>query len=99
VNGAWLELQTPAPDDEAAYIRLQRPVSDYFKDFYADTSGQTPIAIKAALAFFGVERVLLGSDFPFGSLKGHVATLAQLPLNDEDRALLLGGNARRLLGL
>jgi uncharacterized protein len=99
VNGAWLELQTPAPDDEAAYARLQRPVTDYFKDFYADTSGQTPIAIKAALEFFGVEHVLLGSDFPFGNLKSHVAMLAQLALNDQEHTLLLGGNARRVLAL
>jgi predicted TIM-barrel fold metal-dependent hydrolase len=99
VNGAWLELQTPAPEDQAAYTRLQRPVSNYFEDFYADTSGQTPIAIRAALEFFGIEHVLLGSDYPFGSLSNHLATLDQLPLHDDERARLVGGNARRLLGL
>ena len=48
VNGSWLELQADAPEDEAAYARLQRPPAEYFKAFYADTSGQTPEAIRAA---------------------------------------------------
>jgi uncharacterized protein len=99
VNGSWLELQADAPEDAAAYGALQRPVADYFKRFYADTSGQTLVAIQAASSFFGAEHVLLGSDAPFGSLSAHLATVAQLDLSDGDRALLLGGNARRVLGL
>jgi predicted TIM-barrel fold metal-dependent hydrolase len=78
---------------------LKQPVSDYFKLFYADTSGQAPTAIKSALDFFGAEHVMLGSDAPFGTLPGHFATLMQLPMSAGDRALLLGGNAERVLGL
>jgi predicted TIM-barrel fold metal-dependent hydrolase len=99
VNGSWLELQPSAPEDEAAFARLKRPVAEYFKLFYADTSGQTQIAIEAALKFFGPEHVLLGSDAPFGSPANHLATLAQLDLPDADRRLLLGGNAKRILRL
>jgi predicted TIM-barrel fold metal-dependent hydrolase len=95
VNGSWLELQALAP--EAAYARLQRSVAEYFTLFYADTSGQTPISIRAALEFLGIEHVLLGSDAPFGPLANHLATLAQLDLSAEDRGLLLGGNAERVL--
>jgi predicted TIM-barrel fold metal-dependent hydrolase len=97
VNGSWLELQAPAAEDEAAYARLQRPVADYFSLLYADTSGQTPIAIRAAIEFFGIEHVMLGSDAPFAPLANHLATLAQLNLSDADRALLTGGNAERVL--
>ena len=43
VNGSWLELQSSAPDDEAAYRNLRRSPADYFQQFYADTSGQTPV--------------------------------------------------------
>jgi predicted TIM-barrel fold metal-dependent hydrolase len=96
VNSSWLELQARAPEDVAAYARLQQPVADAFKLFYADTSGQTQIAIQAALSFFGAEHVLLGSDAPFGSPMTHLATLSQLEMSDADRALLLGGNAQRL---
>ena len=99
VNGSWLELQAAAPDDRAEYAALRRPVAEYFRDFYADTSGQTPIAIRAALDFFGPDHVLLGSDAPFGSLADHMATIASLHLAPEDHAQLMGGNARRLFHL
>jgi predicted TIM-barrel fold metal-dependent hydrolase len=99
VNGSWLELEAPAPEDADAYARLQRPVPAYFSDFYADTSGQTSVAIRAALDFFGPERVLLGTDAPFGSLPDHMATLAALQLPSDQHALLVEGNVRRVLGL
>ena len=99
VNGSWLELQAEAPEEVAAYAALQRPVADYFKLFYADTSGQTLTSMQAALSFFGPDHLLLGSDAPFGSLTAHLATVRQLALSDEQRDGLLGGNARRLLGI
>ena len=34
-----------------------------------DTSGQTTIAIQADLEYFRIECVLMGSDYPFGSLE------------------------------
>ena len=98
VNASWLELQADAPEEAAAYAALQQPVADYFKRFYADTSGQTLTAMQAALSFFGPEHLLLGSDAPFGSLTAHLATVRQLGLSDAHRELLLGGNARRVLG-
>jgi uncharacterized protein len=99
VNGSWLQLQAEAPDDAAAYARLQRPPAEYFKEFYADTSGQTPVAIRAALAFFGPEHVLLGSDAPFISPADHLDAIRQLDLAPEQHDVLVGGNARRLLKL
>ncbi len=99
VNGSWLELQASAPEDERAYGELQRPVGDYFQSFYADTSGQSPVAIRAALEFLGPEHVLLGSDAPFGIPLDHVRNVQRLQLSDEHRALVMEGNARRILGL
>jgi aminocarboxymuconate-semialdehyde decarboxylase len=99
VSASWLELEAAAPEDAEAYARLQRPVATYFSDFYADTSGQTSVAIRAALDFFGPERVLLGTDAPFGSLPDHMATIARLQLPPDQHALLIGGNAQRVLGL
>jgi aminocarboxymuconate-semialdehyde decarboxylase len=99
VNGSWLELQAAAPEDEAAYRRLQRPPADYFRQFYADTSGQSPVAIRAALDFLGPEHVLLGSDAPFTSPADHLATLERMQLPAEEHALVVGANARGTLGL
>jgi uncharacterized protein len=99
VNGSWLELEADAPDDAGAYVRLKRPPAEYFRDFYADTSGQTSVAIRAALEFLGPEHVLLGSDAPFGSLPDHIATLAHLKLPRDQHSMVVEGNARRVLGL
>ena len=97
VNGSWLELQAEAPDDERAYAGLHRPVAEYFGQFYADTSGQSPVAIRAALEFLGTERVLLGSDAPFAVPVEHVRNIERLQLSGEQHTLIMGGNARRIL--
>jgi aminocarboxymuconate-semialdehyde decarboxylase len=99
VNGSWLQLQPRAVEDEQAYASLQRPPAEYFQRFYADTSGQSLVAIHAALEFLGPEHVMLGSDAPFTSPADHVGVLARLELPAEQHALVLGGNAERLLGL
>ena len=75
------------------------PPRSIFQQFYADTSGQSPVAIRAALDFLGAERVLLGSDAPFASPADHLATLKRLQLPPEQYDLLVNGNARRLLTL
>ena len=42
------------------------PPIEYFKRFYADTANfGNPIALRAALEFFGPEHVLFGTDFGF----------------------------------
>jgi aminocarboxymuconate-semialdehyde decarboxylase len=97
VSAGWLELEAAAPEDAAAYAALAWPPLEYFQSFYADTSGQTPVAIRAAVEFFGPEHVLLGSDTPFGSPVDHLARIRELKLPPERESLLLAGNARRVL--
>jgi uncharacterized protein len=100
VSAAHFDLGPPGHDDErATFGRLKRPPAEYFSLFYADTSGQTPVAINAAIEFFGAERVLLGSDAPFGHLAGHVKLVNSLARSDAEREQMLGGNARRVLGI
>jgi len=99
VNASWLELQAEACEDADAYRRLQHPPADYFGQFYADTSGQTPVAIRGALDFLGANHVMLGSDAPFTSPANHLATLERMRLSPEDYALVVGETARRTLGL
>lgn len=48
---------------------------------------------------FGAERVLFGTDSPWGGQEEGLARLRALPLTPEEREAILGGNARRLLGL
>ncbi len=47
----------------------------------------------------GPERILFASDFPWQSPSEVLAGLERLDLSDEHQAMILGGNAARLLGL
>ena len=48
---------------------------------------------------FGAERVLFGTDSPWTSQKQSREDIENLPLTQEEKAAILGGNACRLLGL
>lgn len=60
---------------------------------------------KDALRTFGPSRILFGTDSTYFSgyrqelVNEHVAVLERLDLNDDDRALILAGNARRIFGI
>jgi hypothetical protein len=57
--------------------------------------------VRRALKEFGAERLLLGSDTPYGkdNLERAVARVRGLDLTDGEKEMILGGNARRLYGL
>lgn len=80
---------------------IGRPPSAYLKRCYYDTVNFDPGALRLALAFAGPDRLLAGSDYPhqIGSLRRMVDSIEQLEVAAEVRAAVLGGNARRLLGL
>lgn len=46
----------------------------------------------------GAERVLFGSDIPFGTMKGELEKVLSLPVGDGEKEKMLGGNIRRLFG-
>ncbi len=46
----------------------------------------------------GAERVLFGSDIPFGSMKTELPKVITLPLGDDDKELILSKNFLRLTG-
>ena len=48
---------------------------------------------------FGVERVLFGSDWPWFHPLRDRERIEALPLSDSEKRLILGENARRVMGL
>jgi aminocarboxymuconate-semialdehyde decarboxylase len=80
---------------------ISRPPSEYLREFYYDTVNFDPRALRLAIDFAGVDRILAGSDFPhqIGSLRAMVESIEGLGLPAEARAKVLCGNAARLLGV
>ena len=46
---------------------------------------------------FGAERILFGTDSPWADPQAELRHIRALPLSEEERAAILGGNAKRLL--
>lgn len=82
-------------------VHLSRPPSDVLRGFYYDSVNFDPGALRLAIEFAGVDRILAGSDYPhqIGSLELMVESVGQMGLEDAERARILGGNTRVLLGL
>lgn len=97
-----LKTLQKTPDNQEVEARLHRAPLDYLKRFYADTANfGNPIALRAALEFFGPDHVLFGTDFGF-SKKFAPETIDDVENVIDDEATkeaVYEGNARRVLRL
>jgi uncharacterized protein len=114
-SGGFVPLLAPRfaniwPDFETEHplsTNISRPFIDHFRNFYCDTamSGYSPKALELAVDFFGSDRVLFGSDAPFGVQAGQtfisetLRSIAAMPLTSETRTAILSNNAKRILKL
>ncbi len=80
---------------------IDREPSSYLKHFYYDTVNFNQGVLELAIDFAGTDHILAGSDYPhqIGSIPSMLDAIAKLPVTEEQRAGILGGNAARLLGL
>ena len=73
------------------------------RDVYLDTSFTLPYLgeerFKELVAAHGAQKILFGSDAPWGDLSRDVAQLRAMPLPEQDLEAILWRNAARLLGL
>jgi aminocarboxymuconate-semialdehyde decarboxylase len=76
-----------------------RDVLGAIRSFLVDTVVHDVEVLRGLVDFFGPERVLLGSDYPFDMGAERPAEIVRaLGLPPEDEDAILGGNALRLLG-
>src|SRR5882672_12828888 len=78
---------------------IDRPPSEYLREFYYDSVNFDGHALQLAIDFAGADHILAGSDYPhqIGSLRKMLDSIAALNISEADRAAILGGNTARLL--
>ena len=82
-----------------------KPMAEYWKNIYGDSavSAGPPEVYACGYGFFGPDRVVYGSDYPFGAqagekhIGGNLTGLKSLKIPAGDMEKVLGGNAKRLL--
>ena len=85
--------------------KMEKLPSEYLKSMYVDTAVYYAPSVACSISFFGVDRVLFATDYPFGPdggrsfLQQSVRTIESLSLTDEEKARICSGNAKRLLKL
>jgi aminocarboxymuconate-semialdehyde decarboxylase len=69
--------------------------------FHYDTMVFQPLYLRHLIEVVGVDRVMLGTDYPFDMSETDPVALVEATegMSDPDRAAVKGGNAARLFGL
>jgi predicted TIM-barrel fold metal-dependent hydrolase len=84
--------------------KLPRDIKEYWGNLYGDTALDGSLsAMRCGYEFFGPERMLYGTDYPFGNefgehfVRENLAALKKLNLQSEEFERIAGENARILL--
>jgi uncharacterized protein len=78
---------------------------DSFRRFYVDTADHPASTLQCVKDFFGADRMVLGTNYPYGPeegcvlVKNSLKAIEGLELNAGDKEKILGGNAARILGI
>jgi aminocarboxymuconate-semialdehyde decarboxylase len=80
---------------------LPNPPSSYLKKIYFDTVVFTPHQLDHLVRVFGVDHIVMGTDYPFDMAEydpiGHLSSVRSF--GHATKAAIAGGNAKRLLGI
>jgi predicted TIM-barrel fold metal-dependent hydrolase len=84
--------------------KLPRHITEYWGNIYGDTAlDGTVAAYPCGYAFFGPERMMYGTDYPFGAEAGedfireNLAGIKAMNIPEGDRKKILGESAQKLL--
>jgi aminocarboxymuconate-semialdehyde decarboxylase len=98
-TGGALPYQSGRMDKNGKAAKLKRPPSTYIHSMYTDTVSPHMLGIKFAIEYYGVDRVMYGSDYPCWDSAEALRLLAEVGLSEADQRKVLNDNARRILGL
>lgn len=86
------------PFDPKARPKLEKRPSEYLRgNVYVTTSGNYyEPAFQCTREAMGLDRILLGTDYPYEDMEECIAFVEGLPLNEGEKELIYGGNARAL---
>ena len=79
--------------------RVKKALATTYFDTAASRLLYSPGVYRHVISILGVERILFGSDFPFLAQRRCLRETKRVDLDEEEKRLILGGNALRLLGL
>lgn len=71
----------------------------YFDTAYSADPWMDKATMEKMIRMHGAERILFGSDFPWHLPLQELEFIDSLGISSEEKELILGGNARRLLGI
>lgn len=84
---------------------LQENPLDSLRRFYVDTADHPSSTLRCVKDFFTPDRMVLGTNYPYGPeegcllVKNSLKAIEDLDLTPADKEKILGGNARRILGI
>jgi len=82
--------------------KIREAPSEYLRKMYLDTASFYEPALNCAHAFWGAEKMLLGSDYPYGwvgDLGRCAESVERLEIGEEEKTKILHRNAERVLKL
>lgn len=94
----WAYERPHVRSDKGALVDLKKMPSEYLRDnMVVSTSGNyLPAAFKCTREALGLDKILLGTDYPFEDMAQCFGFLESLGLTAEEKAMLYGGNAQTL---
>jgi len=88
-------------DVRAEMQHMEKSPFEYIRRFHYDTVAHSDDALEYLISIAGADRVMLGSDYCFdmGYERPVDIVTNHAKIDDEAQAMILGGNARKLIGM
>jgi aminocarboxymuconate-semialdehyde decarboxylase len=100
-----INIYTGRTDEIRHKYGLKENPLDSFRRFYVDTADHPASTLRCVKDFFTADRMVLGTNYPYGPeegcvlLKNSLKALDGLDLNPTEKEKILGGNAAKILGI